>query len=155
MANIESLMVTEMVTAHPDETVAEVARRMSANKIGAVLVVEDGVLCGLFSERDLLTRVVADMRNPQTTRVGQVATKDVVSIGPQTHVKTVLEIFREKKVRHLPVVDQNKPVGILSTRDFLEYLVGGLESYIDDLRYKRELSEGIDPYDHIGGSYGR
>ena len=155
MANIESLMATNMVTAHPDETVAEVARRMSANKIGAVLVVEEGALRGLFSERDLLTRVVADMRNPQTTRVGQVATKDLWTIGPQTHVKAVLEIFREKKVRHLPVVDKGKPVGILSTRDFLEYLVGGLESYIDDLRYKRELSEGIDPYDHIGGSYGR
>jgi CBS domain-containing protein len=155
MADIDALMVTEMVTAQPEETVAEVARRMAANKIGAVLVVENGVLRGLFSERDLLTRVVAERRDPQTTRVGQVATTAVETIAPHTHVKTVLEIFREKKVRHLPVVDKGTPIGILSTRDFLEYLVGGLESYIDDLKYKHELAEGNDPYDHIGGSYGR
>ena len=140
MAYIESLMVTDMVTAHPNETVAEVARRMAANKIGAVLVVENHALRGVFSERDLLTRVVAEQRDPHTTQVGQVATTDVVTIEPHTHVKNVLEIFREKRLRHLPVVDKGKPVGILSTRDFLEYLVGGLESYIDDLKYKRELA---------------
>jgi CBS domain-containing protein len=155
MAYIDALMVTETITAQPDETVADVARRMATNKVGAVLVVQDGKLQGLFSERDLLSRVVAELRDPRTTRVGQVATAKLITIEPHTHVKTVLELFREKKVRHLPVVHDGKPVGILSTRDFLEYLVGGLENYIDDMRYKRELSEGIDPYDHIGGSYGR
>jgi len=155
MAEVKSLMVTEMVTARPDESVADVARRMVANKIGAVLIVDGGALRGVFSERDLLSRVVAESRDPRTTRVGDVATATVVTIEPGTHVKTVLEIFREKKVRHLPVVEKGKPVGILSTRDFLDHLVGGLESYIDQLKYKRELAEGVDPYDHVGGSYGR
>lgn len=155
MAKVATLMVTEMVTARPNETVAEVARRMADNRIGAVLVVEGGELKGLFSERDLLNRVVADFRNPETTRLEHVCTKDVVTIDVDAPVRRVLELFREKRFRHLPVVDNGKPVGILSVRDFLEYLVGGLESYIDDLRYKRDLAEGIDPYDHIGGSYGK
>lgn len=155
MAGIESLMVTQMVTATPDETVAAVAQRMSRNRVGAVLVVEDGALCGLFSERDLLTRVVETGRDPRTTGVGEVATRDVCTIKAGATLKDVLAVFREKKFRHLPVVRGTTPVGILSTRDFLEYLVEGLEHYIDQLKYKRELAEGIDPYDHVGGSYGR
>jgi CBS domain-containing protein len=155
MAGIDTLMVTEMVTATPEESVAEVARRMSSNKIGAVLVVKDGALWGLFSERDLLTRVVREKRDPEHTDVGDVATRDLVTIDVKGPVKAVLKIFREKKFRHLPVVRDGKPVGILSTRDFLEFLVEGLERYIDDLKYKRDLAEGKDPYDHLGGSYGR
>ncbi|HVO28098.1 MAG TPA: CBS domain-containing protein [Candidatus Margulisiibacteriota bacterium] len=155
MAGIDALMVTEMVTAAPDEMVAEVARRMSRNRVGAVLVVEGNVLHGLFSERDLLTRVVQENRDPQATRVGDVATRTLHTIDVGAPLKEVLDVFRQKKFRHLPVVRGGTPVGILSTRDFLEYLVDGLEHYIDQLKYKRELAEGIDPYDHVGGSYGK
>jgi len=155
MAGIETLMVTDMVTAAPHETVAEVAKRMSRNRVGAVLLVEGNTLRGLFSERDLLTRVVQANRNPDQTKVADVATREVVTIDATAPVKDVLQIFREKKFRHLPVVRGSHPVGILSTRDFLDYLVEGLEHYIDQLKYKRELAEGIDPYDHVGGSYGR
>jgi CBS domain-containing protein len=155
MAGIDSLMATEMVTATADESVADVARRMSRNRVGAVLVTEKNVLHGLFSERDLLTRVVQENRDPAATRVGDVATCDLTTIAADAPLKEVLALFRQKKFRHLPVVRGTMPVGILSTRDFLEYLVDGLEHYIDQLKYKRELAEGIDPYDHVGGSYGR
>ena len=155
MAGIDTVMVTDMVTADPNETVAEVAQRMSRNRVGAVLLVERNVLRGLFSERDLLTRVVQVGRDPRTTRVGEVATRDVCTIDVGAPLKEVLSLFRKKKFRHLPVLRGTMPVGILSTRDFLEYLVEGLEHYIDQLKYKRELAEGVDPYDHVGGSYGK
>ena len=155
MASVQDLMVTDMVTARPREMVADVARRMIANRVGAVMVVEDGVLLGLFSERDLLTRVVGEHRDPQQTPVSSVATTEVVTIERSAPFKAGLEVFRQRKFRHLPVTDGGKPVGILSTRDFLEYLVGGLERYIDDLKYRHDLEEGVDPYDHIGGAYGR
>jgi CBS domain-containing protein len=155
MAGIADLMVTQMVTATPHETVVEVVRRMSNNKVGAVLIVDNGALWGLFSERDLVTRVVREDRDPHTTEVGDVATRDLVTIGIDAPVKAVLELFRQKKFRHLPVVRDGKPAGILSTRDFFEYLVEGLESYIDEIAYNRDLAAGVDPYDHLGGSYGR
>jgi CBS domain-containing protein len=155
MAGIQELMVTEMVTATPFETVADVANRMSRNKVGAVLIVHNGSLWGLFSERDLLTRVVQKARDPRTTDVGEVATRDVVTVDVAAPLKGVLAIFRQERFRHLPVMRAGKPVGILSTRDFLEFLVEGLERYIDDLKYKRDLAQGLDPYDHLGGSYGR
>jgi CBS domain-containing protein len=155
MAKIRELMVTEMITATSDETVAAAAVRMSTNRIGAVLVVDQGTLRGLLSERDVLTRVVGSGREPGATRVGDVATRDVVTIDINAPLKPVLQLFREKGFRHLPVVEGGKPVGILSTRDFLAYLVEGLERYIDETKYARNLAEGVDPYDHIGGSYGR
>jgi CBS domain-containing protein len=155
MAGIVELMVTDMITAAPEETVADVSRRMSQNRIGAVLIVKDQALWGLFSERDLVTRVVERGRDPKTTDVGDVATRDLVTIDVNAPVKAVLQIFREKRFRHLPVMRAGKPAGILSTRDFLQYLVEGLERYIDEMKYKRDLAEGVDPYDHLGGAYGR
>jgi CBS domain-containing protein len=155
MAGIETVMISEIITAAPNETVAEVARRMCGNRVGAVLVVQDGMLQGLFSERDLLTRVVGQNRNAETTKVGEVATRNVVTIDLDAPLKGVLDVFRQRKFRHLPVMRAGKPVGIVSTRDFLDYLVEGLERYIDQLKYQRDLAEGIDPYDHVGGSYGR
>lgn len=155
MAGIETLVVTEMVTASGNDTVAEAVERMARNHIGAVLIIEDGALRGLFSERDLLTRVIAENRNPVTTKLREVATRDLVTIDMREPLKTVLDVFRQRKFRHLPVLDQGRPIGILSTRDFLAFIVEGLDRYIDELRYRRELAEGRDPYDHIGGSYGR
>ena len=155
MAGIADLMVTETITARPDETVKEAARLMSKNGIGAVLVLDGERLLGVFSERDLLSRVVAEGRDLAKTKVGDVASRDVVTIDVGHPVKEVLAIFRERKLRHLQVTRGGQAVGILSTRDFLDYLVGGLEHYIDQLKYQRELAEGIDPYDHVGGSYAR
>lgn len=155
MAAIEELMVSDTVKAAPGETVAEAARRMARNRVGAVLVMEGETLVGLLSERDLLSRVLAEKRDIEKTRVGEVATRELVTIDVRASVKDVLDIFREKKFRHLPVLKDGKAVGILSTRDFLDFLVGGLEHYIDQIRYKRELAEGLDPYDHVGGSYAR
>jgi CBS domain-containing protein len=155
MASIEDLMVTRMITAKPDETVAQVARRMATNKVGAVLLIEKGELWGLFSERDLLTRVVRKNRDPRMTSVGEVATRKVVTVDLGAPPKAVLQIFRQKKFRHLPITRNGKPVGILSTRDFLDFLIHGLERYVDQLRYKDDLARGVDPYDHLGGSYGR
>ncbi len=155
MSTIETLMATEMISAAPDETVLEVAGRMARNRIGAVVVLDGNRLAGIFSERDLLTRVIAERRDLRATQVGQVATRDVVTIDAEQPVRSVVDIFRAHRFRHLPVVRAGRAVGILSTRDFLAFVVEGLEGYVEKARYDRELAEGIDPYDHIGGSYGR
>ena len=155
MAGANEWMVTNMVTASPFETVAEVARRMSSANVGAVLVVKDEELWGVFSERDLVTRVAAQQRDPNTTDVGQVATRELVTVDADAPLQAVLRVFRENKFRHLPVVKDGKPVGIVSTRDFLDFLISRCERCIDDVNYHRQLERGVDPYDHPGGSFGR
>ena len=154
MTAIRTLMVKDMITVESGDSVLEAADRMRRNRVGAVLIIDRDVLVGMFSERDLMNRVVAQRRDPRTTKVGDVATREVVAIEVDRPLKDVLDVFRAGRFRHLPVLEKGKPVGILSTRDFLDFLVEGLERYIDDLRYRRELAVGVDPYDHLGGSYG-
>lgn len=156
MALIEDLMKTDLITVAPEDKVRKVAAQMDQNGVGAVLVVEkDGSLSGLFSERDLVGRVVTAGLDPESTPVGSVATPGPVGVAPDTHVRACAELLRERGFRHVPVVQDGKPVGILSARDFLEHVVKGLESFIDQERYKEALDEGQDPYDHIGGGYAR
>lgn len=155
MTAIASLMVTELVTATEDETIAGAAHKMSVNGVGALLVVEGDRLTGLLSERDVLGRVVAQGLSPEKTRVGEVCSRDLVTVEVDQGLPAVLGIFRQGAVRHLPVLRRGKPVGILSTRDFHSYLVDGFERYIDQLKYDKALDSGADPYDHFGGPYGR
>lgn len=155
MSAIETLMATEMISAAPGDTVAEAARRMVTSHVGAVLVVEDGQVRGLLSERDVAARVVAAGRDPQRTLVAEVATRDVVTIDAAAPLRSVLETFRARRFRHLPVTRDGRLVGILSTRDFLAFVVEGLERHIERSRYDQTLAEGADPYDHFGGGYGK
>jgi len=155
MAIIGSLMKTDMVTVKPDASVADAARLMAKNHVGAVLVVEAGTLRGILSERDVVSRVVAEGKDPAATKVSEVATKDVVDVEVGAPVRKCVELQTSMGVRHLPVTEGGKPVGILSSRDFLAYVVEGLERVVDQVRYEQKLSEGEDPYDHLGGSYGK
>jgi len=155
MSTIESLMATAMISATPDESVLAVADRMARNRIGAVVVLDGTALHGIFSERDLLTRVIGAGMDLATARVGQVATREVVSIDADQPLRSVVEAFRTHRFRHLPVLRAGQLVGILSTRDFLAYVVDGLERYVEKARYAQDLAAGTDPYDHLGGAYGR
>jgi CBS domain-containing protein len=155
MAVIASLMKTDLVTARPDEAVRDVAERMERNGVGAVLVVEGDALRGLFSERDLLRRVVVPGHDPAATKLESVMTPEPVTLDVNAHVRSCAELLRERGFRHLPVMEDGRPVGILSGRDFTDYVVQGLERFIDQARYEKELASGSDPYDHLGGSYDR
>src|SRR5690606_8132427 len=155
MATIASLMKTQLVTVSPTDAVALAARRMAETGVGALMVVEDGALVGLCSERDVVERVVAVGKDPATTIDGEVATKVLETVAPDTRLRRCAEILREGGFRHLPVVDGGRPVGILSARDFFEHVVGTLEQLVDQKQYQDKLGEGVDPYDHPGGSYTR
>jgi CBS domain-containing protein len=155
MSAIEGFVHKEMVTAGPDEPVAEVVRRMSKAKVGAVLLVADERLVGLFTERDLLTRVVAEGRDPEGTPVKSVATTDVIHAATGASIRACADQLKQHKVRHLPIVDGHRPIGIISARDFFETVSDRLEKLIEQARYDEQLQENADPYDHMGGGYGK
>ena len=155
MAIIGALMKTDMITVKADDLVVDAARLMAKNHVGAVLVVEGETLKGILSERDVVTRVVAEGKDPAATKVSEVATAEVVDVEVGTPVRKCAELQLAMDVRHLPVTENGRPVGILSSRDFLVHVVEGLERVIDKVRYEQALGEGEDPYDHLGGSYGK
>jgi len=110
----------EIATCGADTTVAEAARLMAARNIGAVPVVDEDRLLGIFSERDLLKRVVAADKPPETTRVSDVMTTDLVTAQATDSVSQVTKMMLTGKFRHIPVVDaDNDLTGILSLRDFM------------------------------------
>ncbi len=155
MISIDALMVKQILTAGPEQSVAEAARRMGEASVGALVLVEGGRLAGIFTERDLLERVIAAGKDPASTPLGSVATRQVVSVAPGTSLRQCAETLKTHGVRHLPVVDAGELVGIISARDFFQAVAGELERFVERIRYDEQLRENIDPYDHIGGSYGR
>jgi CBS domain-containing protein len=155
MVSIEALMNREVVTARADESVAQAVGRMNEASVGALVVLEGDALAGMFSERDLVRRVVAAGKDPASIDVGSVATRDVVSVTPDTPLRRCAELLREQALRHLPVVEGRTVVGIVSARDFFDAVAGELERFIERARYEEQLREDVDPYDHLGGSYGR
>ena len=110
----------ETYRADADQTVLEVAQAMVARNIGAVPVLRDGLLVGIFSERDLMKRVVAAGLNPEKTLVANVMTKDLVVGRPDDDINAALQKMHSLGCRHLPVVDSGNLIGMISLRDLLE-----------------------------------
>ena len=98
----------------------DVAKKMSERNVGAVPVLDSGKLVGLFSERDLMTRVVAQGLNPEKTPVSTVMTRDIVVSDPTENIEAALQKMYRVGCRHLPVVERGNLVGMISLRDLLQ-----------------------------------
>lgn len=108
-----------LYTADPDNTIFEAAQFMSENNIGAVVITEDKALVGIFTERDLLNRVVAKGLDVKKTKVSEVMTTDVISLDENKPFLHALLVMHEETFRHVPVLRNSIPVGIVSARDAL------------------------------------
>ena len=117
-----------------DVTVCEAVQEMNRDKVGAVVVLEDGKLAGIFTERDVLVRVVAAGLNPKKTPIEKVMTRDPVTVESTTTVDQVMTLFTDKRFRHLPVVDQGKLVGLVSSGDILRRMVDAHRLEADQLK---------------------
>lgn len=109
----------KVVTAGSDASVYEVTRVMSEAGVGAIPIVDGDRLVGIFSERDLMTRVVVPHRDPDRTRVGEVMTREVLTATLEDHVDHCVEKMRKAGCRHLPVLASERVIGVLSMRDLL------------------------------------
>lgn len=116
------------VTIRRDATVQEAVRVMLDNRVGAALVLEDGRAVGVFTERDLMGKVVAERRDPVITRVADVMTSPVLTIPAEAEPTAALELMLDKHIRHLPIVDiQRRVVGILSMRYLMRHQIERLQ----------------------------
>ena len=120
----------DLATVGGGATARDAAMLMAARRIGAVLVVEDGRLAGIFTERDLLTRVVVAGRDPDETKVAAVMTRHPDTLRPDDSALTALELMNRRGFRHLPVVDGDELVGIVSIRDLYRNVKEQMEADI-------------------------
>jgi len=114
--------ISECMTSDPkcveaDAPIVEAARVMHKNDVGDVLVTEDGKLAGLVTDRDIVVRAVAEGRDPESTAVSEVCTSDVHTLSPDDSVEDAVALIREHDVRRVPVVEDGKPVGIITMGD--------------------------------------
>jgi len=127
----------ETWTIEPQVTVYDALKLMAEKKIGALVVVEAGKVVGIFSERDYARKVILKDRSSKDTPVRMIMTERVVAVTPATTVEVCMELMTGEHIRHLPVLDGDHLVGVISIGDVVkaimaeqEYLIEHLENYI-------------------------
>lgn len=108
------------LTLSPETTVSKAAEMMAKKKIGAVMVVEQERLVGVFSERDALFRVIARGLDARTTRLAEVMTAEPKTVAPNTSYGYALVMMQENGFRHAPVIENGKPIGMVSSRNAMD-----------------------------------
>jgi CBS domain-containing protein len=122
-----------VVSITPDTSVFDALKVMSEKNIGAVLVMEDEVLLGIFSERDYARKVILAGRSSKTTNVKELMTSKVYCIDPSRTIQDVLELMNEHRFRHVPVMESEKVIGVLSSGDVMRGVVAEQKNTIDSL----------------------
>jgi len=112
---MRDIMSPAPVCMAPGESVSAAAQAMKQHGIGTVLA--DGGLSGLVTDRDITVRVLAENRDPRTTRIGDICSTELVVLGPDDDVEQATRLVRERAVRRIPVLADGKPVGVVSIGD--------------------------------------
>ena len=136
---VSEIMTSATVLDQSDDTLAEAARKMWKQQTGSLLVTDGDDLIGIVTERDVLKAVATGVKLEEA-RIAEVMTKDVVTVGPGTSLREAAKIMADRWIRHLPVVDGGKLVGVISQRDLAGVLAGALNEP-DALQQLVEASE--------------
>ncbi|HVO74656.1 MAG TPA: CBS domain-containing protein [Ignavibacteriaceae bacterium] len=123
----------EIWTISPDATVLEALKLMAEKEIGALLVLESGKVTGIISERDYARKVVLKGRTSKDSPVKEIMSGKVIYVNPSTSVEDCMVLMINKRVRHLPVFDNEELVGLISIGDVVKEIIDEKEVVIDEL----------------------
>ena len=137
MTHIRDVMTANPKSCSSNASITEAARAMSSEDVGPIPVVEGDRLVGLLTDRDIVVRVVAEGRDPQSTTVGEVASSDLATVSPDENLDRALQLLAERQVRRLPVVEGEKLVGIVAQADIVRKA--------DDKKAERTVEEISQP----------
>lgn len=117
MNKIRDLMTENPSTCAPNTSVTEAAKVLAGENVGSIPLVEGGRLVGIVTDRDLVVRVLAEGRDPETTPVGEIATGSIETVAPDADLDEALRVMARSQVRRLPVVEDDRLVGIVAQAD--------------------------------------
>jgi CBS domain-containing protein len=129
----------DMLTDHdtwsvsPKDTVYKALELMAEKNVGALLVVENGLMVGIFTERDYARKVILMGRHSLDTPVEDIMTKDMVTVDSEQTIEECLELMTKYRIRHLPVMDHGRLVGMVSMRDVIDVIISGKQDMINNL----------------------
>jgi CBS domain-containing protein len=117
--------VRDVMTANPttlsmSASVLDAARAMRDADIGDVIVVDNGQVCGIVTDRDLVVRTIAQGREPSKTKLGDICSRDLTTVSPSDSVDEAVQLMRQKAIRRLPVVEGGRAVGVVSIGDLAQ-----------------------------------
>jgi CBS domain-containing protein len=125
-------------TVRPDDTVFDALHLLAEHEVGALMVMDHGKLVGIMSERDYTRKIALQGKNSKETKVAEIMTKNVLVVAPGTRTRQCMALMSEKKIRHLPVMEGDTVIGMISIRDIMddiiadhEFTIAQLESYIN------------------------
>ncbi len=125
----------EIWSISPEETILHALEFMSEKNIGALPVLEDDILIGIFSERDYARILPPERLSPDTTKISEVMTEEVYCISPKNTANDCMGMMTEKRIRHLPVLDEGKMIGIITIGDVLKQVIKDQDNLIGHLEY--------------------
>jgi CBS domain-containing protein len=125
----------QVCSAHPQDTVYDAIKQMADRDIGALVVLDEGRVVGIVTERHYARNVFLKQRTSPKTQVGEIMERNVVCVHPNQSVEECMAIMSAKRVRHLPVIDDGKLVGIVSIGDLVKSIIGEREFVIDQLEH--------------------
>ena len=137
MDEMEAIVATKdpiLHTIDPEALVIDAVEKMCAARVGALLVMDGPALLGIFSERDLMTRVLLSRRDPMRTQVKDVMTQRTICIGLGVSPREAMSLMTNRRVRHLPIVHDNRIVGIVSIGDMVRWMLQDREREVEELR---------------------
>jgi CBS domain-containing protein len=123
----------DVLAVSPDRPVFEALRVMAEKNVGALLVVEGSRLVGVFSERDYARKVILKGKSSKEIPVREIMSSHVLYVGPQNTIEECMALMTERRIRHLPVLDGDQLIGIVSIRDLVGALVSEKQFVIDQL----------------------
>ena len=124
-----------VVKVRPEQSVLEAIKVLAQEDIGAAIVMTGDRLAGIFSERDYTRKVILKGRSSDSTRVEEIMTPNVVVVSPRTRTRECMALMTEKNIRHLPVVDQGRVVGMVSIRDIVSDIIADQDFTIEQLEH--------------------
>jgi CBS domain-containing protein len=124
---------TDVWSTSPDVSVYDALLLLAEKNIGALLVLEDGELVGILSERDYARKVVLHGKTSMVTTVREIMVEDVITVDPQTSIRDAMALMTEKHIRHLPVIEETEIAGVISIGDLVKSIIADQEFTINQL----------------------
>lgn len=124
-----------IISVAPGTSVFEAIKIMADKTIGSLLVMEDEDVCGIITERDYARKVIIKGRSSESTMVSEIMSTDVLTTSSSQTVKSCMELMTEKRIRHLPVVEDNRVIGMISIGDLVEAIISDQQEEIQQLEH--------------------
>ena len=138
MGNVRNILQTKgsaVYTVSPESSVYEALEELENNNLGSLVVVENGKLIGIFTERDYARKIILKGRSSRDTHVKDIMTERPLFVSPDTSIDACMQLMSSKFIRHLPVLDNDQLIGVISIGDVVKYIINEKDFIIENLEH--------------------